>query len=144
MKLAGRAGSILNHNGLLLMVAARGQRSLLSAWGDFQQDPGVNTHTRTHLNLREAPQGERARQKATETVFFASHTPTDTIPLQEALGSIIVVVNRMLKAPSWGSFVMLLIIQRLRKCSNPAQQKLQFCANTSSLLGSPFKAAPIP
>lgn len=52
MKLAGRAGSILNHNGLLLMVAARGQRSLLSAWGDFRKDPGVkfgSACTLTHI-----------------------------------------------------------------------------------------------
>lgn len=101
-------------------------------------------YTHTHLNLREAPQGECARQKATETVFFPSHTPTDTVPLQEAQGSVSVVVNRMLKAPSKGSFRIFLIIQRLRKYSNPAQQKLEFCAYTSSLLGSPFKAAQYP
>lgn len=54
VKLAGRVGSILNRNGLLLMVAARGQRSLHSAWGDFQQAHRVklgSARTPTHLNL---------------------------------------------------------------------------------------------
>lgn len=101
-------------------------------------------HTLTHLNLREAPQGGWAEQKATETVFFPSHTPTDKIPLQKAPGSISGAVTTILKATSQDGFIFLLIIQRLRKYFNPAQQKLEFCANTSSLLGSPFKAVQHP
>lgn len=77
-------------------------------------------------------------------VFFPLHIHTGIIPLQEEPGSVRVVVNRKLKAPSSSSFIILLIIQRLQKFSNPAQQKLEFCANTSSLLGSPFKVAQYP
>lgn len=105
VKLAGRAGSIVNHNGLLLMVAARGQRSLLSAWGDFQQAHGVKLEsacTPTHLNWREAPQGEWESWKAKETVFFPSHTHIDTIPSQNALRSVNVGVLQ--NAPSQVSF----------------------------------------
>lgn len=85
-----------------------------------------------------------SRAELQRLFFFPSHTSTDTIPLQEAAGGVSVVVIRMLKAPSQDSFILLLIIQQLQKFSNPEQQKLEFCANTSSLLESPFKAAQYP
>lgn len=78
VKLAGRVGSILNRNGLLLMVAARGQRSLHSAWGDFQQAHGVklgSAHTPTRTwTWREAPEGKWDRWKATDIIFVSSHS----------------------------------------------------------------------
>lgn len=90
---------------------------------------------------------EEGRQKDTETVFFPSHSPTDNIPLQEALWSVSTVVNRMLKAPSQGSFIILLIIQRLRK-----NVLIQHSRSESSVLILPlllstlhlFKAAQYP
>lgn len=44
------AGSVLNHNGFILMAAARGQHSLLSAWADFRHDPGVKLCLRSYKN----------------------------------------------------------------------------------------------
>lgn len=58
----GGAGSALSCNGLLLMAAARGRRSLLSVRWEFPQDPGVISviayAANIYLNLRKSLQRE--------------------------------------------------------------------------------------
>lgn len=58
----GEAGSMLSRNGLLLMAAARGRRSLLSVSWEFWQDPGVISvivSANICLNLRKSLQREK-------------------------------------------------------------------------------------
>lgn len=96
VKLAGRVGSILNRNGLLLMVAARGQRSLHSAWGDFQQAHGVKleecTHTHTHFKLEGGTLKAKEKGEKLQKQFLLLHAVALTLP--NSMGSVSVLVYR--------------------------------------------------